>query len=166
MNSENRDILEREDMKSNPFGTPAGYFESLEDSLWARINGGEGISVDEAAQKAGTAGGASKGTKGIAWKHIFRSTASLAASFALILALGYGVIEITKKAATADNEKVVAVSQVEDDTTLAGSHAYDMDEILSDEDSYEMYESYEDISPIEQYLLDSDLSIYSIAYAE
>lgn len=166
MNSDNRDILEREDMKSNPFGTPAGYFESLEDSLWARINGGEGISVDEAVQKAGIAGGASKGTKGIAWKHIFRSTASLAASFALILALGYGVMEITKKAATAGSERVVALSPDEYDTTFTGTTASGQDEILSDEDADETSDTDEEISPIEQYLLDSDLSIYSIAYAE
>lgn len=166
MNSENRDILEREDMKSNPFGTPAGYFESLEDSIMARIRNGEGISADEAVQKAGIAGGASKGTKGIAWKHIFRSTASLAASFALILALGYGVMEITRKASSAGNEQIVAVSPSEYDTTLAGNYDLSSDEILADTDADVASEQDEEISPIEQYLLDSDLSIYSIAYAE
>jgi len=159
MQQEERDILNRDEMRSNPFGTPAGYFESLEGSVWARINNGEGISAERARAKV--CKGRITGFKGIGaihWNHIIRSTASLAASFAIILALGYGVIELTRSLAPGEAASEISAQRV-GDTTIVPKENNSASEMESETDS-------EELSPMEQYLVDSGISVYAIASAE
>ena len=78
MNGQN-DILERAQQGGNPFRTPEGYFDSLEDRLTARI------SVEEAAPETG---------RRRLWT-VLKPALALAATFALVFGMGYGVLSFT-----------------------------------------------------------------------
>ena len=77
MNEQN-DILERVRQAGNPFKTPEGYFETMEDRLMARITE-ESAKVD---------------VKRPVWR-ILKPALTLAATFALIFGMGYGVLSLT-----------------------------------------------------------------------
>lgn len=79
MNEQN-DILERARQAGQPFKTPEGYFESLEDRLMARIS-------VEAQKPAPT-------RKQRIWLTL-KPALALAATFALIFGMGYGVLSLT-----------------------------------------------------------------------
>lgn len=79
--NEQMDMLKDLASKDNPFRTPEGYLDSLEDRLMARI-------AAETAEEA-----SSKQQKPV-WR-ILKPALTLAAMFALIFGMGYGVLSLT-----------------------------------------------------------------------
>ena len=69
------DILNREELKQNPFTAPEGYFATLEDSLRGKVFAAE-------KKPAGFVG-------------VLKPALMLACSFAVILGMGYGVLSMT-----------------------------------------------------------------------
>lgn len=78
MNEQN-DILERARQAGQPFKAPEGYFESFEDRLMARISA--------EAQPAAS-------TSRRLWT-VIKPALALAATFAIIFGMGYGVLSLT-----------------------------------------------------------------------
>lgn len=78
MNEQN-DILERARQAGQPFKAPEGYFESFEDRLMARISA--------EAQPAAS-------TSRRLWT-VLKPALALAATFAIIFGMGYGVLSLT-----------------------------------------------------------------------
>ena len=76
--NEQKDILESARQAGQPFKVPEGYFESLEDRLMARI------SAESAPQPK---------ARGV-WT-VLKPALALAATFALIFGMGYGVLSLT-----------------------------------------------------------------------
>lgn len=83
MNQKNdiiEELLSEGKCKENPFRMPEGYFDSLADRLSARI-------AEEEAEAAGT-------PKRPVWR-ILKPAITLAAMFALVFGMGYGVLSLT-----------------------------------------------------------------------
>lgn len=76
--NEEKDILELARQEGNAFRTPEGYFDSLEDRVMARI----------AAETAQTP------ARRPVWS-VLKPALTLAAMFALIFGMGYGVLSLT-----------------------------------------------------------------------
>ena len=76
--NEEKDILELARQEGNAFRTPEGYFDSLEDRVMARI----------AAETAQTP------SRRPVWS-VLKPALTLAAMFALIFGMGYGVLSLT-----------------------------------------------------------------------
>lgn len=79
MNEQN-DILERARQAGQPFKTPEGYFDALEDRLMARISVEASKPAPSRRQRIWMA---------------FKPALTLAATFALIFGMGYGVLSLT-----------------------------------------------------------------------
>ncbi len=77
--NEQQDILERARQAGQPFKAPEGYFESFEDRLMARISA--------EAQPAAS-------TSRRLWT-VLKPALALAATFAIIFGMGYGVLFLT-----------------------------------------------------------------------
>ena len=77
--NETNDILERARQAGQPFKTPEGYFEGLEDRMMARIAAESQADVPQ---------------KRPVWT-VLRPALTLAAMFALIFGMGYGVLSLT-----------------------------------------------------------------------
>jgi hypothetical protein len=71
----NKDILEREEFRQNPFTAPEGYFASLEDQLRDKVLGTE-------KRPVGLVG-------------VLKPALMMVCSFAVIIGLGYGVLSLT-----------------------------------------------------------------------
>lgn len=72
----NRINIEDKKLKEIPYTAPEGYFESLPDRIESRING------------SGTESGG-------AWNRFIKPAFAMAASFGLIMMLGYGIIALS-----------------------------------------------------------------------
>ena len=77
---EKTDILAGLQHKANPFRTPEGYFDSLEGRLAARLSDEENATSLKPA--------------GRVWR-ILKPALTLAATFAIIFGMGYGVLSLT-----------------------------------------------------------------------
>ena len=77
--NENQDILENLRQAGQPFKVPEGYFESFDDRLMARIAAEESETPQE---------------KRTVWR-ILKPALALAATFAIIFGMGYGVLALT-----------------------------------------------------------------------
>lgn len=77
--NEDKNWLESEELRKQVFRTPEGYFESLEDRVMARIKAEEEEAV---------------APRRPLWR-ILKPTLALAATFAIIFGMGYGVLSLT-----------------------------------------------------------------------
>ncbi|MCF0165037.1 MAG: hypothetical protein HUJ92_07105 [Bacteroidales bacterium] len=74
---ENKDILNNEELRKNPFTVPQGYFDSMEDKLRAAVN------PDGAGEAVHTR-----------WS-VLKPAFSLALMFCIIFGMGWGMLRIT-----------------------------------------------------------------------
>ena len=79
--NEQQDILRNPACRENPFQTPEGYFDSLEARLMGRI-------AEESAAETQSR------TSRPVWR-ILKPALTLAAMFALVFGMGYGVLSLT-----------------------------------------------------------------------
>lgn len=77
--NEKKDLLSNRDLADNPFRMPEGYLDSFEDRLMARL------AAEEAEETQ---------PKRPVWR-ILKPALTLAAMFALIFGMGYGVLSLT-----------------------------------------------------------------------
>ena len=82
--NEEKDILKDLASKDNPFRMPEGYLDSLEDRLMARIAEEDAAASTTERQRP-------------VWR-ILKPALTLAAMFALIFGMGYGVLSLTHTA--------------------------------------------------------------------
>ena len=123
--NEQMDMLKDLASKDNPFRTPEGYLDSLEDRLMARI-------AAETAEEA-----SSKQQKPV-WR-ILKPALTLAAMFALIFGMGYGVLSlthtldrgtgtVTDEYASAEEELIRPISLINYYQTAESEDAVEFDE--------------------------------------
>ena len=150
LDGKERDILQSANLKENPFVVPQGYFASVEDAVHQKIHKEEKVNPLVSFFKTGIA---------------------LASVFGIVFGLGYGAMYLTD---TLDTTK----SSI---PAYASTDEANIDEfIISAIGNYPIMETEEEIenSPnmsdtlninkemIEQYLIDSDLSISALAALE
>ena len=78
--NEQKDILSSPEARENPFRMPEGYLDSFEDRLMARI---------AAEEKPAT-------SRTVRFWTVLKPALTLAAMFALIFGMGYGVLSLTR----------------------------------------------------------------------
>ena len=152
LDGKEKDILQRESLKENPFVVPQGYFSSVEDAVHQKIHTEEKVNPLISFFKTGIA---------------------LASVFGIVFGLGYGAMYLTD---TLDASK--SASEI---PAYASNEEAGIDElIISAIGNYPIMDTEEEIenSPnmsdtltinkevIEQYLIDSDLSISALAALE
>lgn len=113
----NRINIEDKRLKEIPYTTPEGYFESLPDRIESRING-------------------SGAESGGAWSRFIKPAFAMAASFGLILMLGYGIIALSGNAGSEGPDYSSAeyalmkrlVYEEDDDSTFFPEEDYELSE--------------------------------------
>ena len=138
--NEEKDILELARQEGNAFRTPEGYFDSLEDRVMARI----------AAETAQTP------ARRPVWS-VLKPALTLAAMFALIFGMGYGVLSLTHTLGRDANVAATEYASAEEEMITPASliNYYQSDpgeETELDEDAIESYLasalSYSDLAEI------------------
>ncbi len=144
------DILDNHHLKEDPFIVPDNYFSSLEKSI------GEKIAIEKDSDK------------GI-WR-LLKPAIGLAASFALMLGIGYGVMKITGSLEETETTRTAINKQVTTDTSIISE-----EEILKAVLYENGYEAATQImeqptgptgEEIEEYLINSDISTTSLVAME
>lgn len=114
----NRIDIEDKRLKEIPYTTPEGYFESLPDRIESRIDG-------------------SGAEDGGAWNRFIKPAFAMAASFGLILILGYGIIALSGWNAGSENPDYSSaeyalmkrlVYEEDDDSTFFPDEDYELSE--------------------------------------
>ncbi len=125
-NGKERDILQQEYLRENPYTLPQNYFAAVEDAVREKIHG--------------------KPAKESALLNGIKTCTAFAAVFAIVFGLGYGAMHLT---GTADYNNT-------------------QEQILSQSDPIPQIDSLEstDTDYIEQYLIDSNVSIATLASLE
>ena len=151
INGKEKDILQNPSLRENPFAVPDGYFAAVEDSVHKKIySNGENTNPLIA---------------------FLKTSVALASVFGIIFGLGYGAMYLTD---TLDTQSTAS------GYTIADSDFSFDDFIITAIGSYPIMESSEEIdnSPnisdtliidteqIEQYLIDSNVSITALASLE
>ena len=95
-----KDILQKDGMKTLPFSTPEGYFDSVEERLRERT-----------FQKEPSA-------KWDAWAKALKASLALAASFLLIAGMGWGIMKLTN---LKQNQTAVLAEQTEETDMMLDS---------------------------------------------
>lgn len=125
LDGKEKDILQRDYLKENPFSVPQGYFTAVEDAVHQKIHKEEKVNP---------------------LVSFFKTTVALASVFGIVFGLRYGAMYLTDTL----------------DTTSTEIPAYASNEAES-EDEFIISATEEEI---EQYLIDSDLSISALAALE
>lgn len=157
-NKKTEDILSRKELKENPFGVPAGYFQMLEGDVMQKIRKEGLLSQGEVEQTPAPA---------LGFLNILKPALSLAAVFAIIFGLGYGAMSLTDtldKSQEGQTEMVAEQSldlssgtelSEEEISTIIGN---DIEELISGERDTVGVGSQLDEEMIEQYLIDTRVS--------
>lgn len=148
--NKNKEILEERHLKEDPFIVPQGYFDTLENSV------GDKVAMEK------------EKTRGI-W-YLLKPAVGLAASFALIFGIGYGVMNLTGSYSGSDNTTVASNAQKPADTSVVSDE--DVLNTILYENGYEATAQImeQPDSPsgdeIEEYLINSDISTASLVAME
>lgn len=159
-----KDILEKERLKENPFGTPQGYFESMRQEVMEKISATP-VYVPEKEEPA-------------TFMTYFKPAFALAAVFAIVFGMGYGAMYMT---GTVQDEE----TQLQAQQTLEENATFARTEISEDELIYLIGDTLENLyaqessdasidivepeinkEEIEQYLIDTRISTIALALLE
>lgn len=159
-----KDILEKERLKENPFGTPQGYFESMRQEVMEQISATP-VYVPEKEEPA-------------TFMTYFKPAFALAAVFAIVFGMGYGAMYMT--GTVQDEETQLQAQQtLEENATFAGTEISE-DELIyligdtlenlyaqeSSDASIDIVEPEINKEEIEQYLIDTRISTIALALLE
>ena len=159
-----KDILEKERLKENPFGTPQGYFESMRQEVMEKISATP-VYVPEKEEPA-------------TFMTYFKPAFALAAVFAIVFGMGYGAMYMT--GTVQDEETQLQAQQtLEENATFAGTEISE-DELIyligdtlenlyaqeSSDASIDIIEPEINKEEIEQYLIDTRISTIALALLE
>lgn len=159
-----KDILEKERLKENPFGTPQGYFESMRQEVMEKISATP-VYVPEKEEP-------------VTFMTYFKPAFALAAVFAIVFGMGYGAMYMT--GTVQDEETQLQAQQtLEENATFAGTEISE-DELIyligdtlenlyaqeSSDASIDIVEPEINKEEIEQYLIDTRISTIALALLE
>lgn len=116
--------IEDKSLKINPYTVPDGYFGSLDTRIMGRI-GGCG------------AEGSGHGVPGV-WERFFKPALGMALSFALVFAIGFGIMKLTGREDGADfmsldeydMMKAVVYNVSDEDSSATSDNALTEDEVV------------------------------------
>ena len=150
LDGKERDILQSANLKENPFVVPQGYFASVEDAVHQKIHKEEKVNPLVSFFKTGIA---------------------LASVFGIVFGLGYGAMYLTDTLDTTESPIPAVASNVEaniDELIISAIGNYPIMETEEEiENSPDMSDTLNiNKEMIEQYLIDSDLSISALAALE
>ncbi|MBQ7773771.1 MAG: hypothetical protein IJ383_06870 [Bacteroidales bacterium] len=161
---EKDNILERGNLKENPFGVPSGYFSSMQDEVMAKISAIPVVPPQQyEADEAPHAG----------FMTYFKPAFAMAAMFGIIFGLGYGAMKITGTYTDDGSVQGTLVSanasdELSEDEVISILDITIEDLFASQEnsDTIEVMEQTMSNEDIEQYLIDSRVTTTSIALLE
>ena len=150
VNQKEKDILQESKLKQNPYTVPEGYFASVEDAVHHKIHNQQPENALVSAFKSGLA---------------------LACTFAIIFGFGYGAMYLTNTSTQQNGSDSYIVEESYSNTeefiigTIGNSVLMATDEEINE------YPNMTDTvvinkEVIEQYLIDSDISIAALASLE
>ena len=150
LDGKERDILQSSNLKENPFVVPQGYFASVEDAVNQKIHKEEKVNPLVSFFKTGIA---------------------LASVFGIVFGLGYGAMYLTDTLDTTESPIPAVASNEEaniDELIISAIGNYPIMETEEEiENSPDMSDTLSiNKEMIEQYLIDSDLSISALAALE
>ena len=159
-----KDILEKERLKENPFGTPQGYFESMRQEVMEKISATP-VYIPEKEEPA-------------TFMTYFKPAFALAAVFAIVFGMGYGAMYITGTAQEEDTQ-LQAQQALEENSTFPGTEISE-DELIyligdtlenlytqeGSETTVDIVEPEINKEEIEQYLIDTRISTIALALLE
>lgn len=157
-----QDILQRESLKENPYTLPQGYFAMVEDSVQKRIHS-ENHTGSENRLIA-----------------MLKPSLMLAVTFAMIFGLGYGAMYLTGTASQDEENNLIVMDngsgqteetfQTEEDTIFGTVRSIALLESLtedySEENPVEVVNHQVNKDNIEQYLIESNISLITLASLE
>lgn len=103
--------LENNEFKENPFRMPDGYLENMEASVLRKIS-------EETASRTG-------------WRTILRPAIYLAAMFAMIFGIGYGVMALTHSSERLEQQTPALMTEVEDSQPSEEDMEYYVNEYIT-----------------------------------
>lgn len=150
LDGKERDILQSANLKENPFVVPQGYFASVEDAVHQKIHKEEKVNPLVSFFKTGIA---------------------LASVFGIVFGLGYGAMYLTDTLDTTESPIPAVASNEEaniDELIISAIGNYPIMETEEEiENSPDMSDTLSiNKEMIEQYLIDSYLSISALAALE
>ncbi len=161
------DILQRSSLKENPFGTPKGYFETMQQEVLEKISAMPvAPEYDDEVQEQEPA----------TFKTYFVPAFSLAAMFGIIFGLGYGAMKLTgtgegsglpEQAVLSENieEFEVPETELSEDDMMNILHISIEDLIAAQNAEYEIEVQIDD-QEIEEYLIENRVSTSYLALLE
>lgn len=150
-----KDILQRPSLKENPYTVPQGYFSMVEDEVREKIHG-------------------KQSEKGSLYS-IFKTNIALVASFVLIFGIGYGIMHLTNTPDTLKmQQQLYSESQdsnadsLTDELIIRVIGNYPIMEAMAEMDNDPQIDNEPTFNKdnIEQYLIDSDVSLITLASLE
>lgn len=145
-----KDILQTPHLKENPYAVPNGYFASVEDAVHEKISAASGNTNPVLA--------------------FFKTSIALASVFGIVFGLGYGAMYLTDTLESQENlPEPMAENDLDFDEMLIKTIGnYPIMETAEEIDNYpNMSDTLViDKDQIEQYLIDSDISIAALAALE
>lgn len=160
------DILQRSSLKENPFGTPKGYFETMQQEVLQKISAMPAAPEYDEVQEQEPA----------TFKTYFVPAFSLAAMFGIIFGLGYGAMKLTgtgegsglpEQAVLSENVEEFEVPETElsEDDMMNILHISIEDLIAAQNAEFEIEVQIDD-QEIEEYLIENRVSTSYLALLE
>lgn len=160
------DILQRSSLKENPFGTPKGYFETMQQEVLEKISAMPAAPEYDEVQEQEPA----------TFKTYFVPAFSLAAMFGIIFGLGYGAMKLTgtgegsglpEQAVLSENVEEFEVPETElsEDDMMNILHISIEDLIAAQNAEFEIEVQIDD-QEIEEYLIENRVSSSYLALLE
>lgn len=160
------DILQRSSLKENPFGTPKGYFETMQQEVLEKISAMPAAPEYDEVQEQEPA----------TFKTYFVPAFSLAAMFGIIFGLGYGAMKLTgtgegsglpEQAVLSENVEEFEVPETElsEDDMMNILHISIEDLIAAQNAEFEIEVQIDD-QEIEEYLIENRVSTSYLALLE
>ena len=160
------DILQRSSLKENPFGTPKGYFETMQQEVLEKISAMPAAPEYDEVQEQEPA----------TFKTYFVPAFSLAAMFGIIFGLGYGAMKLTgtgegsglpEQVVLSENVEEFEVPETElsEDDMMNILHVSIEDLIAAQNAEFEIEVQIDD-QEIEEYLIENRVSTSYLALLE
>ena len=163
---EMEDILQRSSLKENPFGTPKGYFETMQREVLEKVSAMPVAPEYDKTQEQEPA----------TFKTYFVPAFSLAAMFGIIFGLGYGAMKLTGTGEGSDQleqtvlsenieEFKVTETELSEDDMMNILHISIEDLITAQNAEYEIEVQIDD-QEIEEYLIENRVPTSQLALLE
>ena len=149
------DILSKSLLKENPFGVPKGYFDAMKQEIM------ETISAKGAAQQEEVE------TSPVTFMAYLKPALSLAAVFAIVFGMGWGVMKVTEAYAPQTEFAKIDETPLTEEEEIISILNITMEDIMATNTATEETpETTLDEEAIEQYLIDSGYPSTAIALVE